>query len=36
MNRKRSARTLRSGLYAAAIPAFVFGLTFYAAILYLN
>jgi len=36
MDRKRAARNLRSGLYVAALPAFMFGLTFYVAILYLN
>jgi hypothetical protein len=35
MDRRRAARNLRSGLAAGALAAVVFGLTFYAAVLYI-
>jgi hypothetical protein len=35
MDRIRANRSIRQGLWAAALAVFVFGLTFYAAILYI-
>ena len=34
MDRTRANRSIRAGLWAAAFAVFLFGLTFYAAILY--
>lgn len=36
MDRDRANRNIRGGLWAAALAVFMFGLTFYAAILYVG